>query len=90
VYPFGIATLGKEVTENQIIRVLRSDVKIVNIVLDGNAIQDAYAVANRILSLTSKVKIRVLELRHDLQPDDYGFEHLMRLKENTPFYKTIF
>lgn len=85
VYPFGIATLGKEITEMQIIRVLHSDVKVVNILLDANAISDAYAVANRILSLTSRLKIRVLELR-DGQPDNFSFEHILNLKKNTPFY----
>lgn len=89
VYPFGVATLGKEITEVQIIKILRSDIKIVNILLDANAIKDAYAVADRILALTSKIKIRVLELKAG-QPDDYDTNYIMRLKKNTPFYHSIF
>lgn len=90
-YPYGVAALGKEITEEQILIILRSKVKIINIVLDGNAIQDAYNVANKILSLTSKIKIRVLKLKPECQPDDLSFEHLLRLKGCTPFYiRSIF
>jgi hypothetical protein len=90
MYPYGVATFGKEVTEEQIFKIIRSKVKIVNIVLDGNAVKDAYDVANRILNLTNKVKVKVLELRKEAQPDDYGFEHLLKLKGQFPFYKRIF
>jgi hypothetical protein len=90
VFPYGIATLGKEITEEQIFVILRSKVKIVNIVLDGNAIKDAYSVADKIADLTSKVKVRVLKLKKETQPDDFNFEHLIRLKGHSPFYKRIF
>lgn len=90
-YPYGVATLGKEITDEQILIILRSKVKIINIVLDGNAIQDAHRVANKILSLTAKIKIRVLKLKPEIQPDDLSFEHLLRMRSLTPFYvRSIF
>ena len=87
MYPYGIATLGKEITEEQILAILRSNVKIVNIMLDGNAIKDAYKVADKILSLTNRLFIRVLKLRPECQPDDMSFEYILRLKSLTPFYR---
>lgn len=90
VYPYGIASLGKEITDDQILVILRSKVKIINIVLDGNAIEDAYKVADKILGLTSKIKVRVLELKKETQPDDFSFDHLIRLKSYFPFYKRLF
>lgn len=86
VFPYGVATLGKEITDSQILVLLRSNVKIINIILDGNAIQDAYGVADKILGLTSKIKIRVLELKKECQPDDLSFEHLLKLRSLTSFY----
>jgi hypothetical protein len=85
VYPYGIATLGKEITDEQIYQLLRSDIKIINIVLDNNAIPDAYKIADRICKLTRRIKIRVLELRAG-QPDDFTFDFLLALKDNTQFY----
>ncbi len=91
MYPYGVAALGKEITDEQIMVILRSKVKIINILLDGSAMQEAYSVANKILSLTSKIKVRVLKLKPECQPDDLSFEHLLRLKGCTPFYvRSIF
>ena len=90
VYPYGVATLGKEITEEQILVILRSNIKIVNIVLDGNAIEDAYKVAAKIRNLTSRIRLRVYELKKEAQPDDYSFEHLIRMKTYVPFYNRIF
>lgn len=89
VYPYGIATLGKEITDEQILKILRTNVKIINIVLDNNAIHDAYVVAKRIQEFTHRVKIRVVELKAG-QPDDFTFEHLLLLKSNTHFYTRMF
>lgn len=87
IYPYGVATLGKEITEEQIFKIIRSKVTIINILLDGNAIEDAYKVANKILNLTTRIKIRVLKLKPECQPDDHNFDHILNLKNNTPFYK---
>jgi hypothetical protein len=89
VYPYGVATLGKEITDEQILKIIRTNVKIINIVLDNNAIQDAYVVAKRIQEFTHRVKIRVVELKAG-QPDDFTFEHLLLLKSNTHFYTRMF
>lgn len=87
VYPYGICLLGKEITDEQIFKILRSNVKIINILLDGSAMEEAYKLAHKILNLTNKIKIRVLKLRPECQPDDYDFNHILNLKVNTLFYK---
>jgi len=89
VYPYGIATLGKEITDEQILKIIRTNVKIINIVLDNDAIKEAYVIAERIRGLTHRVKIRVLELSAG-QPDDFSFDHLLMLKSNTQFYTRLF
>lgn len=85
-YPYGVATLGKEITDEQILKILRTKVKIINILLDGSAVTDAYKIADKILNLTGKIKIKVLELKYNLQPDDLSFEEILQLKSNTSFY----
>lgn len=91
VYPYGICLLGKEATKEQIFKLLRSNVKIINILLDGSAIKEAYNLAHKILNLTNKIKIRVLKLKLECQPDDHNFDHIINLKSNTPFYqRTLF
>jgi hypothetical protein len=86
-YPYGVATLGKEITEEQILLILKSKVKIINVVLDGNAIPDAYSVAERILSYTNQVRVRVLELKKETQPDDFDLQYLIGLKRHYSFYR---
>lgn len=87
MYPYGAALYGKECNESQLWELVRSRIKILNIMLDGNALSTAYKLADRILDLTNKIKIRIVELREDLQPDDLPFNYKLELTKNTAFYR---
>lgn len=86
MYPYGTALYGKNCNDSQLWSIVRSDVKVINILLDGNAVNEAYKLADRILALTSKIKLRVLKLGYYEQPDDLPFHHKISIRNETPFY----
>lgn len=86
-YPNGVALYGKNINEFQLLMLARSNVKLINIVLDGGAEEDAYKLADKLLSKTGKFRIKVIELGGDSQPDDFDYNTLINFKNNTNYYE---
>jgi hypothetical protein len=89
LYPYGISLLGKEINEDQLIKIVRSSVKVINILLDGDAIPDAYKLASKIWALTQCKRIRVIELLKHQEPDTVGLEYILNLKKSFNYYLGI-
>lgn len=87
IYPYGIALLGKVISEYNILAIIRvPNIIYINICLDGGTQREAKVIANKMLSLTSRIKIKILDLEKDKQPDDYTLSALMKKRNETNFY----
>jgi len=86
MYPNSIAILGKEINESQVLQLVNSSINILNICLDGGTMKFGVKIADKILRLTNRIKIRILELGEGNQPDTLGGSKIIEIKNNTPFY----